>query len=233
MSDTIYPEGTIFRANAPITWDGMAAFQAALAPFDVRLSEVNIDSLAQESLARQIHERGVSSIITQVRLQEDFVKKSTPPDQVIAVIASLVDALGAKATLDLVDPYAFQPSKFGATIHAQRLVNAIRPALPNIRSLSIFYSKQGELFDEAVAAFETALGAAHGSPNVRLIRTHDFHDRFVIADRDRGIYIGTSINGLGSKYSLADFLRSGDAASVSSTLEAIETQSAASESGAR
>jgi hypothetical protein len=56
-------------------------------------------------------------------------------------------------------------------------------------------------------------GRSHNC-DVVLRLSDDFHDRFWIADRDRGLFVGTSPNGLGVRYALADYLESGDVIEV-------------------
>jgi hypothetical protein len=41
-----------------------------------------------------------------------------------------------------------------------------------------------------------------------------FHDRFWIADRQRGLLVGTSLNGLGRRYALIDYMRETDVRDV-------------------
>ena len=44
--------------------------------------------------------------------------------------------------------------------------------------------------------------------------TNDFHDRFCIADEVKALFIGTSLNGIGRKYALADFMEDEDTATI-------------------
>ena len=42
--------------------------------------------------------------------------------------------------------------------------------------------------------------------DIKIIWNDDFHDRFWIADRKKGFYTGTSINGLGKRITLINLL---------------------------
>jgi hypothetical protein len=44
--------------------------------------------------------------------------------------------------------------------------------------------------------------------------TDDFHDRFWIADKAKGLFVGTSLNGIGKKYALVDVMRDEDTATI-------------------
>ncbi len=51
--------------------------------------------------------------------------------------------------------------------------------------------------------------------------TKVFHDSFWIADGQRGIFVGTSLNGLGKRYALLDFLQDEDAKDIFARIESI------------
>ena len=51
--------------------------------------------------------------------------------------------------------------------------------------------------------------------------TNLFHDRFWIADNKKGLFIGTSLNGVGKKYSMIDFLLDEDTEAIVAQLKNI------------
>ena len=50
--------------------------------------------------------------------------------------------------------------------------------------------------------------------SVKIKTTREFHDRFWIVDEKKGLFIGTSLNGLGRKYALTDFINDEDIADI-------------------
>jgi hypothetical protein len=48
-----------------------------------------------------------------------------------------------------------------------------------------------------------------------------FHDRFWLADGARGLVVGTSLNGLGKRYALVDFMQPSD---VRDVVQALKTE---------
>ena len=50
--------------------------------------------------------------------------------------------------------------------------------------------------------------------DIRIIESNDFHDRFWIADRERGLIIGTSLNQIGTRKFFVDELSQSDVAAV-------------------
>jgi len=41
-----------------------------------------------------------------------------------------------------------------------------------------------------------------------------FHDRFWIADEVRGVFVGTSLNGIGRRYAIIDYLQQRDVVDI-------------------
>jgi hypothetical protein len=60
------------------------------------------------------------------------------------------------------------------------------------------------------AAIEAKARARNARVTFNVHRSNEFHDRFWIVDRQRGILVGTSVNGLGNKYAVADYLNEVD-----------------------
>ena len=52
------------------------------------------------------------------------------------------------------------------------------------------------------------------------IESNAFHDRFMLADGQRGAFIGTSLNGIGRKYALIDYMRDEDAQEIYAAYQA-------------
>jgi hypothetical protein len=48
--------------------------------------------------------------------------------------------------------------------------------------------------------------------------SNTFHDRFWIADWQRGLFIGTSLNGIGLRYALADYMHENDVRDIVAAL---------------
>jgi hypothetical protein len=50
--------------------------------------------------------------------------------------------------------------------------------------------------------------------SVSLKTTGDSHDRFWIVDETKGLFVGTSLNGIGRKYALTDYMKDVDIAAI-------------------
>ncbi|MEZ5284987.1 MAG: hypothetical protein R2712_09300 [Vicinamibacterales bacterium] len=60
------------------------------------------------------------------------------------------------------------------------------------------------------------------APQCRLrhAATKRYHDRFWIADEERGLFVGTSLNGIGKRYCLVDYMAPHDASEISADIRA-------------
>lgn len=68
-------------------------------------------------------------------------------------------------------------------------------------------------------AVEAAIIAVEPSSEVRVVHSSDFHDRFWIADRKRGVIVGTSLNKIGRKVFFVDALSTSDTTDVVAEVE--------------
>lgn len=57
---------------------------------------------------------------------------------------------------------------------------------------------------------------------IKVVYSKDFHDRFWISDRKKGIYTGTSLNGIGKKISLINYIPDND---VTEIIDALKNKS--------
>ena len=58
------------------------------------------------------------------------------------------------------------------------------------------------------------LGRTEREIKLVLRTSENFHDRFWIADRSRGLFVGTSPNGIGKRYALADYMDADDVKTI-------------------
>ena len=65
-----------------------------------------------------------------------------------------------------------------------------------------------------ICFFSSLIQKINTSIKVSQKYTDDFHDRFWIIDDKKGLFIGTSLNGIGKRYSLIDYLQDSDVANI-------------------
>lgn len=138
--------------------------------------------VAEEIMSNNNQEVLLEEVIWKNMKDEEKVKKFT---EYIAKIG------GVKGDLLIIDPYLF--CKNSKDDYKKLLQNILIQS--QCRSLKIITDKSN--YDESF--FRETEKVINKS--IQLIDTRDFHDRFWIANECKGFISGTSLNGVGKKYS--------------------------------
>lgn len=173
----------------------------------------------QEVQAR-LREDGPGYFLRRIRLQEDISPKAPQPTAT-EFVAERLARLQPTSELIITDPFLFTYSvKDDALPYAQLVSGLISPLLTGGASLvAIVDSHQSHVrVEEAVLA---ELTAAQPGLQVSVVRASDFHDRFWIADRSRGVIMGSSLNKIGNKVFFIDSLSTGDVVAVLREVDAV------------
>lgn len=94
------------------------------------------------------------------------------------------------------------------------------PALRKGQHITAIVSPSGT--DAKVrAAVEAELHSRAQDLTISVVESEDFHDRFWIADRARGLIVGTSLNKIGSRIFFVDELSDSDVAAVLAEVDLI------------
>lgn len=166
-----------------------------------------------EEVQAQLVEKGPSAFLNLTWLQEDISPKEPPPTAEQRMAARL-RSLAPAAELIITDPYLFTRSRNGdATPYAQSVGRMMAPALTaGLHIIAVVDPRQSDL--QVQAAVEAELHTRRQGLNITVLESTDFHDRFWIADRTRGLIIGTSLNKIGGKIFFVDKLSESDVTAV-------------------
>lgn len=116
--------------------------------------------------------------------------------------------------LIITDPYLFTRSRTkDSEVYATSLGNMIAPALAKGQHITAIV-KPSENDAKVRAAVEAELHARVQDLTISVVESDDFHDRFWIADRARGLVIGTSLNKIGRRIFFVDELSDTDVATI-------------------
>lgn len=144
----------------------------------------------------------------------------TPRQEIIAGMRKFItEDLKVQDELIIVDPYFFAPNS--DTGYVGLVSDILAPFAPRLSSLSVVtHSGKKKLDQTVVSSIQTELAVKCPKLNLRTFINNSFHDRFWINPKERtGIVTGTSLNGLGQKYSLVARLSSADALDVLGALK--------------
>lgn len=165
-----------------------------------------------EDVQEKLRSEGPNAFSRYRRIQEDISPKA-PLKKAKQLVAERLERIGPTGDLVIVDPYLFPPRpKLGVEGYADFLAGLIAPLLePHAVVQCVVNSRPNEGLIELtkMRLEELVSGVA-----LRECRTDDFHDRFWLADRNRGVVVGASMNGLGSKLFFIDELSIEDVTSI-------------------
>lgn len=173
-----------------------------------------------EEIQERLVEEGPSSFLNMTSLQHDI----SPKEQPKTAEQRMSDRMSKLAPVDdliITDPYLFTGSrKRDSDIYAASVVGMIAPALAKgLRITAIVSPSQND--DTVRTAVLDQLHARGQDFDIKVVESHDFHDRFWIADRARGLVVGTSLNKIGSRIFFVDELSTSDVAAVLAEVDAI------------
>lgn len=134
-------------------------------------------------------------------LQEEVLMKNITNEEKLNCFSSFFSKIEAEEKeLIITDPYLFKESKNKKEDdeYCNILAKIIMKAkAKSIRVITNYRNYNNDIHKK----IENKL-----TQDIKIIWNDDFHDRFWIADRKKGFYTGTSINGLGKRITLINLL---------------------------
>lgn len=159
-----------------------------------------------------ITEHGLSSLFNFTFSMEDITSPSMLIDEIEVVISKFLASLKGAKRLLIIDPYFFAKStKIDVSALFSRLLMQISSDLEEI--CFITNGKKNDEKNKILADLDKKI-------KVYNVTTDEFHDRYWIdPDNNKGILMGTSLNGLGNKISLIDHLKERDIIEIAKLAE--------------
>jgi hypothetical protein len=192
----------------------LEALLAAVEPlgFELRIGK-RFDLVASE-LKRLVAEKGISYVWQLVRLQEAVLAPTQNVPAIVTLLSAMLSRLAPTQGFVIVDRFLLPKSK--SSDYLNTLVSLIEPICRAVSQLILITSRN---YDRQLLTNFIAQVSPLGSNCQISHRISDtFHDRFWIADRQRGLFIGTSLNGIGSRYALADYMHKNDVRDIVAAL---------------
>jgi len=167
-------------------------------------------------LKQLVIKKGVSYVWRLVHLQEAVLP---PGPAQRSGLLKMLDGMLAKLVpiheFVIVDPYLLPKTKMAS--YLTELVSLLSPIACAVPKIFLVTSRHydGQLLQNLQASLTKSC------PNCRLIHkvSNRYHDRFWIADLERGLFVGTSLNGIGCHYAMADYMDVNDVKMVITDLK--------------
>jgi hypothetical protein len=184
------------------------SLRQAVEPLGFELQMGTRFALIQTELRRLVEEQGTSYVLERLQRQwlEEVLPRSHKPGEIISLLASMLNRLAPRQDFVIVDRYLLARG-FKAD-YPETLVSLLTPIVKIVHNLTLvtgsnYDSKLLKHLADQLSSLGSNCKIAHQTSEV-------FHDRFWIADRQRGLFVGTSLNGIGKRYALADYMREED-----------------------
>ena len=134
-------------------------------------------------------------------LQEEVLLKNITNEEKLNCFSSFFSKIEAEEKeLIITDPYLFKESKNKK--EDDKYCNILAKIIMKAKAKSIRVITNYRNYNNDIhKKIENKL-----TQDIKIIWNDDFHDRFWIADRKKGFYTGTSINGLGKRITLINLL---------------------------
>jgi len=166
------------------------------------------DGFDLEKCQQFIKSDGITSFMSMIHIQEDIMHKVKDRGSIGDMLREQLDNLSPSKEIIIVDGYIFKPKKGEEPIeHLKFFTDIFSPTLMKIKHI-IFITDPKYISNYYL--FKKQLNELNPELIVDCNTSEDFHDRFWIIDRTKGLVIGTSLNGIGNKYALFDILRDED-----------------------
>lgn len=164
---------------------------------------------SMEQVQAELVEKGPSYFLNMTMLQEDISPKEPPPTAEKRM-AARVQKLAPATELIITDPYLFTKARRNdPEVYAASVAKILAPALTAGLHIIAVVCPDGDHLPVRQAV-EAELRKLESDLRLSVIQSHDFHDRFWIADGSRGLIVGTSLNKIGGKIFFVDELSEAD-----------------------
>jgi hypothetical protein len=169
-----------------------------------------------------IKTEGVSWIMSLKRLQAALIPKSVDIKDKFVLVEMLRDMLmklSPSKSLLIIDSYIFEVTK-NKNEYLQMFKDIFSQSIDKVSSFGFITrpNYNQSLFEECKSLLLSL------KPNLIIDckTTDDFHDRFWIVDHNKGLFVGTSLNHIGRRYALVDFIQDDDTKEIVNTLELLK-----------
>ena len=190
--------------------DYLIALSRKLSKDGYELVSVQKDIFLLQNIRQVLLEKGATAILSQQLLNEEVLPDNTPRNFIIDTLRYKLDRCSPTQSLLIIDPYLY-PAKEDSDYQTDFLT-VFGDSLKKCFQLDVATLPSRN----SVLEFQIDSAIEQINPNIAIYKkyTDVFHDRFWIADQRRGVFVGTSLNGIGKRYALIDYLREDDATAI-------------------
>ncbi|MBB1269124.1 hypothetical protein [Shewanella sp. SR44-3] len=172
----------------------------------------------RQNFIDEVVNNGFSSMLKFSIAMDDITTPSMHIDDIELVFHKFVMTLKPIKTLIIIDPY-FYPKISDIDEISKKFIGLISPIINDLKKIIVISNGNNKF---SIDGYISKLHEVNQNLEVNNHFSNDFHDRFWLnAVENKGIVVGTSVNGIGKKISLVDSLASSDVEQVLKELSSI------------
>jgi hypothetical protein len=226
-ADTMeYREIVALVSEQPIDRQKLLELDSFLKERGIEYFFFDLDWHCIEECQKLIRSQGPSYVLSLVRLPEAVLPKTDTSneavfDLLVGTLRSKLMDLAPSQSLILIDNYIFPPNVRDKQGYLEMFENIFGPVVGSVKEVRFVTSPNhyDNLLYQDVAQL---LRSLNPQLLVECSTTRDFHDRLWIADETKGLFIGTSLNGIGKRYSLVDNMSNEDTKTIVDELRRLD-----------
>jgi len=213
-----YREIVALVSEQPIDHQKLLELDSFLRERGIKYYFFDLDWYCIEECQKLIRAQGPSYVLSLVRLQEALLPKTDTTDEkvfdlLVGMLRCKLIDLAPSQSLTLIDSYIFTPNIRDKQGYLEMFEDIFGPVVSSIKEVRFVTSPDhydNSLYQDVIRL----LKRLNPQLFVECSTTKDFHDRFWIADETKGLFIGTSLNGVGKKYALVDNMSDDDTKAI-------------------
>ncbi len=177
------------------------------------ISYIDKEALSLLNAREYLLKHGPTKIIGLGPLMEYTLPNGKPRHLLLDTLRYMLKQCDPSKNLTIIDPYMFAKPRYPDPDYEVDFCSLIIPFLRKCDELTLIYSKQN--FDSLLhKSVLTNIKNNLSSLKITEKVSNDFHDRCWIVDDKRGFFVGTSLSGIGKRYSITDYLSDEDIAEI-------------------
>jgi hypothetical protein len=178
----------------------------------------DIASYYREEFIKDIIENGWTSFLCRRPLLERVVSPGQDSNYVVSIIVDFLGKINVENELVIVDPYFFARNK--DTDYPILIQSILSPFATQLQVIRIITLPEPDYVDPLVKQnIEIEIKKLNNKIQLYHSTSREYHDRFWISsNRSKGVLSGTSLNGLGKRYAIIDYLSATDVKDIVESL---------------
>jgi len=183
--------------------------------FDISFTSEEIRLMLRTK--KYILENGITNILSTELLQEETLPDNTSRDVLLNVLKYKLLQINATDKITIIDSFLYPNNP--DSDYEDFFIEIFKKEIKSCAEIEIITKVNRNI------GLESNLDCKikQINPNINIIHKYsdEFHDRFWIANDSVGLFIGTSLNGIGRKYSIIDYLRDNDVTDIVNKIKKI------------